>query len=334
MATSHPAQDSNTAPAEKMPSAVMILAGVSRRPDLEVQTGRHRFDLPLGDGNYILTRLLGCLEEGCPQISQYRVILGHDTEMPRCAASVSSRVSFKRDPREFRGTGGSMADSAADIASDGMLLVVQAFQVLLSTPGEIVKQMLEASERERADVVISTEPDQSPTGLMLVRASVLKDLPTVGYVDFKEQVLPALAKQGRVAAIRCATTTAVPVRTYRNYLKAVRLTTLGVPAGSDEGTDPLLELDPSRPGTFCLIEEGATVAEGAKVIDSVVLRGAVVESGATVLRSVLGEGAVARSGNGYVERLMSGEQRPRPALNPNKDIIRRKPAAGGGADSA
>ncbi len=251
--------------------------------------------------------------------------------MPRCAVGVSDNVRFKRDPLEFRGTGGSMADASADIDPDGMLLVVQAFQVFLSPPGDVVREMLEASEREHADVVISTEPDQSPTGLMLVRAKVLKGLPTVGYVDFKEQALPALAKQGRVAAVRSSTTTSLPVRTYRNYLTAVRFTTPGSAAESETATDPLLELDPGRPGTFCLIEEGATVAEGAKIMDSVILRGAVVEAQATVVRSVLGQGAVARSGAGYVERLMSGEARVRPIARVGKDIIRRKSATGRGA---
>jgi len=69
----------------------------------------------------------------------------------------------------------------------------------------------------------------------------------------------------------------------------------------------LWDLDPGRSGGFKLIEEGAKVAAGARVVDSVVLSGATVESGAVVVRSVVGGGVTVRGASAYVDRLAGAE---------------------------
>lgn len=291
--------------------AVILLAGSSRRPELAV-TGRSSLDLPLGDGSNVLDRLIGelsaTLGEGLGT-TDVRLLVGHGQGegkqfSPEPAGRSVGWLSVERDNNPFRGTGGAVADAARGYGDNDLILVLQAAQVNFTPLCKTAGALLRRVEDDGSDVVVATNSAGVPEGAILMRVGALRGLKKEGFVDLKEQALPALAKEFRVTVLKGSGQSSVPVRTATDYLRAVALTSVvgGVRVGN-----ALWDLDPGRSGGFKLIEEGAKVAAGARVVDSVVLSGATVESGAVVVRSVVGGGVTVRGASAYVDRLAGAE---------------------------
>lgn len=284
--------------------AVLLLAGSSRKPELSL-TGRSPLDLPLAGGETVLDRLVSGMEGLGESGLEVRLLTGHggpggELPLPRERGLPWMRV--ERDPHALRGTGGVLADATSGYQPDALVLVVQAAQVRSEGVARTAARLLAVARSEGADVVISTDAVDGPDGVMLVRCGALRGVKTLGFVDFKEQALSELAKTHRVSVSR-GEGMAIPVRTLRDYLRAVR-----VVAGAGD-RDPLAELDPASGSAFRVVEEGASVGEGAVLVDSVVLRGATVESGAAVIRTVVGEGARVRKSATISDRLVGGSDR-------------------------
>jgi len=138
---------------------------------------------------------------------------------------------------------------------------------------------------------------RSPTGLVLLRVGSLASVAEVGYVDLKEQALPAIAGSEWVSAVETEQRFLDPIRNRATYLAAVRVLALG-PEVAD---DPYRE---DWQSAFSIVEDGAVVDPGARVHDSVVLAGSVVEEGAVVARSVVCPGRTVRRSEMVVDRLV------------------------------
>jgi hypothetical protein len=135
-----------------------------------------------------------------------------------------------------------------------------------------------------------------------VSCKTLRLIPTTGYVDMKEQALPAIAARYEVAVMHRRRPTGMAVRTLPDYIAALRhyhRRRQGKPALSD----PLAE---DWHPAFGLVEEGATVDPRAHVHDSVVLKGGVVEGGAVVVRSIVCPGGVVRRDRSAVDQFCVG----------------------------
>lgn len=290
--------------------AVIMLAGSSRRPELAA-AGRSPLDLPLGDGRNVLDRLLSDVEQVRADAGgrlDVRLLVGNERAGPGLSAMepkarANSWLKVEKDSNPLRGTGGALVDATLEYGEDDLILVLQAVQVSFQPIAETARALLKRATEDGSDVVIATDAAGTPEGAMLVRCGALRGLKREGFVDFKEQALPALAKDYRVSVVCGGAEGSVAVRTLKDYLRAVALTS-GM--GRVE-RDPLLELDPGRTGGFKLIEAGAKVGEGAKVIDSVVLAGATVEAGAVVVRSLIGTGVTVRGSAAFVDRLAGVE---------------------------
>jgi hypothetical protein len=294
--------------------AVILLAGSSRRPELAA-VGRSPLDLPLGDGSRVLDRVLSGVSEvigaslgDATSDTEVRLLVGH--EFARGAQSVPIPepravpwLRVEKDMNPLRGTGGALLDATLDYDENDLVAVLQAGQVNFEPLRDTVAALLQRVSADGSDVVIATSRSGVPDGTMLVRCGALRGLKREGFVDFKEQALPALARDYRVSVVQVDGSGSVPVRTLGGYLQAVSLTS-GVLEGS---RDPLRDLDPGVGGGFQLIEPGAKVGAGARVVDSVVLAGATVEPGAVVVRSLIGPGVVVRSVAAFVDRLAASE---------------------------
>ena len=138
-----------------------------------------------------------------------------------------------------------------------------------------------------------------------MRCSVFESVGEVGFLDFKEQLLPRLAALGHeVRVIQRPTATGIPIRTLDGYLSglsAYHRRARGVPAVSD----PLGE---EWGATFSIVEPGATVDSSATVHDSVVLPGATLQKGAAVVRCVVCPGAVVRAGRTLADQIVQAER--------------------------
>lgn len=281
--------------------ALLLLAGGSRRPEL-AGAGRSPLELPLDSKNDILGKLLSEIKEVAQDSREgARLIVGE-------AVSVSQQrrydwLQVESDTRPLRGTGGVLRDTT-QIYDDGDIVVVgNAMQYLAPKAKFRIDRMRREISEGGFDVAIGTDASGTAMGFLVLRCVAVRGLAEEGFVDLKEQALPALAKRHRVSVIKFTDDSDLPIRTRLEYLSAVRHT-----LGFQQASDPLAELDPyleagnveqtSKQDSTgrSLIEPDATIEPGAKVIDSVILAGAKIERGASVVRSVVGEGILVRSG--------------------------------------
>jgi mannose-1-phosphate guanylyltransferase len=125
-------------------------------------------------------------------------------------------------------------------------------------------------------------------------------IPSIGYVDLKEQALPLIARKHRVQVIPRARPLALPLRTRADYIRALRWYHRSPRV--EPTTDPFEE--DWRP-VFALCEQGADVDPSARLHDSVVLAGGRVERGAMVVRSVVCAGGVVERNQTVVDRVVT-----------------------------
>ncbi len=289
--------------------AVVLLGGTVRPGRLSAAIGRPIFALPLDAGRSILdywrqqTAALGRSigQSGLP----VRVMVDRNSPetilAPVAAAGVDlAPLQVERDPHDYRGTGGVLRDLAGCYEEHDLLLVANAAQVLVESLSVCAMAMAERA-KEGAEIVVADHEDGTPSGLMLVRCSVLSLIPDRGFVDMKEQALPTIAKSHRVGVARFAEPTGLPVRSLPQYVHALRWHTLRE-AGRPVQADPFSE---NLENVFSLVEHGATVAANVRLHDSIVLAGGVVEAGATLVQSVVCPGGRVRRGEVIVDQIVA-----------------------------
>ncbi len=305
----HSNQNTNANRKSRSIHSVVLLAGAVGTGDFETSIGRSRFDLPLSESETVADQWIEELSRiASDQILDDaplagRIMVDREARLPSISdrASASNiNINIQRDPNGYRGTGGVLHDIAKQFDDDSLLLVGNGPQVLLEPLNVVVASML----AQQADVVMTTDHTHSPIGLMLVRCGVLRDLPRIGFVDFKEQALPSISQKYRVDAIRYASPIALPIRTREDYLDA--LGTLHQLRGGQRNPSPFRE---RWQRTFSLIEPGASVDASACIHDSVVLAGARVEPGAVVVRSIVGPGVTVGRNETVIETVVSASSK-------------------------
>jgi hypothetical protein len=282
--------------------AVILLAGTVRPSALSRSIGRSLLDLPTQTGCTVLDvwksqgeDLASAAELEMP----LRIMIDDKSRAPVSDSNSSLlQMSVERDPAPFRGTGGVLRDVCSEYDPDDVVLVANAGQILIE-PLERLAQELSAAG---GDVALLTHGDGTPSGLMLVRCGVLNSLRRVGFLDFKEQVLPELGARGeQVRIIRRPRATGVPVRTLDGYIAGLR-------SYHREQVRPSLNenLQEEWRPAFSIVEEGAQVDPDATIHDSVVLAGGRVQCGAVVVRSVVCPGGVVRAGATVADMIIAG----------------------------
>jgi len=266
-----------------------------------MSVARSVLDLPLGESGSILNHWLQHAAElsrhaGLPHLP-VRVMVNRDAPDPVSAAPrYEGAYRVERDLSEYRGTGGVLRDLAADYADDDLVMVANAAQVLLDPLAAIAT----ALDRKGGDVSVVSHNDGTPSGVMLVSCKTLRLIPTSGYVDMKEQALPAIAARYEVTVMHRRRPTGLPVRSLADYILALRhyhRRRMGKPAVSDPLAEDWLP-------AFAIVEDGARVDPRAHLHDSVVLKGATVEPGAVVVRSVVCPGGVVRKDRTAVDQFV------------------------------
>lgn len=279
--------------------AVLLLAGAVRTTAFTRAVNRCLLDLPITVGMTLLD-LWGAhfqsMVERLPG-SRFRVLLDQQSPVPMTRlTALGDRFSLEHDPLPFRGTGGLLRDVVRDYDTDDFVLAADAAQVLTRPLPEILSQLRSYA----GDVVLAADARGQAAGIMLIRCGVLRDVQPVGYADLKEQVLPALRQRG--AQIKVCSFPKLPtmaVRSAADYLKTTEVFHTRSKQRDDVGGGRHFEV----------VECSSSVAPGAEIYDSVVLRGAVVRSGARVIRSIVGPGAVIRAGERVSDQLVAADAR-------------------------
>jgi NDP-sugar pyrophosphorylase family protein len=189
-----------------------------------------------------------------------------------------------------------LRDLSCEYGDDDVLVVANAAQALVSPLTDLVVALAEFE----GDVSLIAHADGTPSGLMLVRCRALRKLSQHGYVDMKEQALPAIAKEYKVTHLYQTSATGLPIRTLEEYIAALQRR-YRVSLGKPVPNDPFAE---DRRPTFAIVEKGATIDREARVHDSVILTGAVVEEGAMVVRSIVCPGGVLSAGETAIDTLV------------------------------
>lgn len=285
--------------------AVVLLAGALRPSELSRAIGRSLLDLPLGDRGTVLDQWASAVAQLGRAVGAHvplRVVLDRESPAPHGPGRRGDpAIELERDAATFRGTGGVLRDLAVGLDDDALLLVVNG-PCALREPLEAVAAALMHCH---ADVALTAGPDDQADALMLVACRALRGIRPIGFVDFKEQVLPGLCGQFSVRVVRQGSRATMPVRSLETYMAALR--TLHRQArGERDSADPFAE---RWRATFALRESGAEVHGTARLHDAVVLAGARVDARALVVRSVICPGAHVRAGRAVVECVLAGPRR-------------------------
>lgn len=282
--------------------SVMLLGGSLRKTGLVQATGRAVVDLPLTSGSSFLGQWVeqsGLLAEHLGRSSlPVRMLLGEKMPRPESLPTHPRvQLEVEGDSGQYRGTAGLLRDKTEPYDPSDVVLVANAGQLLLYTLVELAAMLAETG----GDAAILAHADGQPAGMMLFRVAALRDVPSIGYQDFKEQALPKIAEHHVVQVVNRTRHTAVPVRTRSDYIRALRIHHRRMRGLARPGP-----FEEDWRSTFDIIEPGANVAGGVRVHDSVVLRGATVEAGAVMVRSVVCAGSRMRRGAHATDALVRG----------------------------
>lgn len=289
--------------------SVLLLAGGVRRGSLGQALGRPLVDLPVPRYG----TMLGAWGEQVSGLAkmiggpiQVRAMVSQQLQLPRAVKPNSGvEIIAEYDKGEFRGTGGLLRDVTDEYEDDDFVLVGTANQVLMKSLSEIFEVLRVAQAAGNADVVLLSEPDGSASGFMLIRCACLRGIRGNGYLDFKEQSLPQIAKEFVVKVTRCPRRAALPVRTLEQYIRMLRVLHTG-----DMDLNVEARIDPYEEewtATFGMVDETASVAKGAIVHDSVVMRNARVGANAVLVRSLVCEGASVAAGQVVFDSVIGSE---------------------------
>ena len=301
------AESPSVAPVRVTLSALVLLAGSVRANNFGASLGRSILDLPLLASSTVLQQW----GQQASNLAQtlgverlvIRILLDHLASVPNAACFATNvTVQAERDRFDFRGSGGVLHDIAEDYPDHAYILVANAAAVLLDPLSKIFESLVTCN----ADIAIHAQPDGTPSGLMLIRCGTLRQIAPVGFVDMKEQALPAIARSHSVRVVYSAVECQA-IRSLPEYLAVLHQQARRNVAGATSspqgggGSDPYEE---DWQSSFAVVENGSQVAPDVRIHDAVVLAGARVETHAVVVRSVVGKGGIIRRGQMVVHQIV------------------------------
>lgn len=262
----------------------VILAGTLRPSPLHAALGVPAPCLPVGPGVTLLEAWQAVFEDAGVG-SDVRVVVNSEAEVDPLAGHRATPFRVIVEPAAWRGTAGVLRDVTDDLDDAQPVLVVEASCL----PPLSLRPLLDAMDDRTAGVVGVGGFDE-PGGVYVLRRDAIASASTVGYRDFKEQLLPALHEAG--SAVRTADLGGPVHRVWdrRSYLHAVQHY---ISTRRDVRREQLAETRSAVSGTaivegFVLLGSGAVVEDGAVVHESIILDGATVGGGAVVSRSIVG----------------------------------------------
>lgn len=268
---------------------VVLLGGTVRQTDFRRGIGRHILQLPVDDERIVLSRWVeqtAALAKrlGAPSM-KLRILLSPDEHFaPEQVAHPVTKLSVESDPNPTRGTGGVLRDLVEHIPGSKWLIIANANQAFI---GDTVSAIARLAAT-RADMALMPAHDGNGGFLLLARCECFKGIAPRGFVDLKEQALPAIAEKFDVRVVDAhPELTPTSIRSLQDYLDMLHALARVKAIADANGQAPRFE---EWSLMFKIIETGGTVANGARIHNSVVLRGATVGSGAVVARCVVGPG--------------------------------------------
>lgn len=283
---------------------VVMLAGSIRPTALMTSLGLHALELPVRADATLLDTWIESLQ-AC-NADEVRIVVNSPADAARIGALLpSSRQQFVRvmsEPASWRGSAGLVSDLTADLAPDDLVAVVEGG----SLPPVSLAPLAGAMTPLTTAVIGATEAHE-PAGTYLFRRNVFRSIPSVGYHDMKEQLLPAINEQRGVVKLAILGREFIRIRDRQSYLSAVAL----LAQRYENAMNGRLHDDGARLLGSNVISAAAAIGPRALVQDSVLFDGATVEPGAVVCRSIIGPGVTIAAGSRVVDSIVT--ERPSPA---------------------
>ena len=206
--------------------------------------------------------------------------------LPENLAADAIAVEVRADSSAHRGPAGTVGDAwrafeaRTDAASRGSGVIVIEGS---NAPNFDVRAFV-AAIRPETEALIGAAVDATPSGISYFSRAALALVPTVGYFDLKEQLVPAASASGMKVSASFGTEDSCRISDRESYLRAVAMM-LGanapaIAAGATVHPDACVRGN-------SIVCRGAAVGARALVIDSVLLPGSAVGSDAVVARSVV-----------------------------------------------
>jgi len=223
----------------------------------------------------------------------------------------TTNVQAVAEPAAWRGAGGILHDVTRDAPASSIVLAIEA----LTLPPDSLQPMVSAMVDGLSGLVGVVGEDE-PSGVYAFSHQSLAQVPSVGYYDMKEQLLPSMTERGERVGVLPIASRLVRIRDRRSYLSAVRRSLEVTTAESiDSGGAAVRKwrhrVSPAASVSgsailcgCCVVEGGAVVEDGAVVHDSVILDGATIGGGAIVSRSIIGPLATVDPRNRFVRQVV------------------------------
>lgn len=194
-----------------------------------------------------------------------------------------------RDKAPYRGPAGVLHDACAQIAPEGPCLVIEHSR-MLSSPG-LLKGFVGAHAAGGNAITVATNPDGTFSGVLIAEPEVIDIIPGIGFMDTKEQWLPAAHANGFPVSRAPLGGWCYQIRSRSAYLDAMKqMGAFGNPLEQGITGRSADGIGGSRYGG-ALIATGAQVSPSASIAHSVVCGGAEIGERAVVVRSIIGPGA-------------------------------------------
>ena len=258
-----------------------ILIGGLRRSDFEAAVGFRLACLPLDTQETLLRAWVGRL--AAAGVSEVRVITDEsaDNQLVRETDFLRGRlrgteIRLLRETSSHRGTAGVLSDMGSDLQEGDCLVWIEPHCL----PPVDLRPIVEAGRS--GDVAIGLAGLDDPAGACVIPARVLRHVSRIGYQDFKEQFLPALATLGERAVPVPVAKETIRVHSRLSYLKAIAAWASGAQVAPGAEVHPTARVEGRS-----IVLAGARIGAEAVVLDGVVLENAAVGEGAVVARSVV-----------------------------------------------
>jgi acetyltransferase-like isoleucine patch superfamily enzyme len=258
-----------------------ILIGGLRRSDFEAAVGFRLACLPLSPSETLLEAWVDRLVAA--GASEVRIVSDDrsDRQLVRETDFLRGRfgrteVRLQREVASHRGTAGVLRDACVDLADEDRVVWIEPHCLPPPDLRPLVDQI------PPGVVAIGIAGIDHPAGVYLLPAGVLRQVHKIGYQDFKEQFLPALASLGvEVRPVPIASRT-TRVHSRGSYLEAVASWQAPSRVSVEAEIHPSARIEGSS-----LVMPGARIGAESVILDSVVLDNAAVGEGAVVARSVV-----------------------------------------------
>lgn len=285
---------------ENAPAAALILCGGLKPPPLEAALGAPLLPLPQTPDRTLLQCWLDAFDQASVP-ADARVLLTDDEKWLGRAEPVST-ITPLHDSGPYRGPAGVLRDAVDHLDPAGCCVIVESSRMLESV--NALPDLIQAHGRRRDTVTVATNPDGSFAGLFVADREVINLIPNIGFIDIKEQWLPAAMKAGSRIVSHRLSGLCSSARTSGGYLAALRRR-----GWFDQpGDSRVIGRDPARmygtPYGGSLIFRTARVADDAVVSCSAVSDRAEIGPGAVVVRSIVGPGATIAKGEVIVDTVI------------------------------